>query len=271
MHTTHFVSNGELTMAYQEAGAGPAFLLVHGFTGSKLDFQDQLPWFADLRRSIACDQRGHGETSNQQPYRLDAMVDDLVGLLDVLAIDDCDLLGHSLGGMVALRAVLAYPDRFRSLILMDTAPAPLPLWDQQTRASLARLVTEQGCEALLAPSRQATPSPAQQRGIDFLGADEHWRRIGVKLEQMDPLAFCDLMAELAEHDSLVDKLGAVRCPTTVIVGEFDVPFLEPAALLAERIRDARLVTIPEADHSPQYENPEAWRMAVREHLEKTRD
>lgn len=267
MHTTHFVRNGDLNMAYQEAGAGPAFVLVHGFTGSKLDFQDQLAWFADLRRVIACDQRGHGETSNQQPYRLDAMVDDLLGLLDVLDIERCDLLGHSLGGMVALRAVLGHPDRFRSLILMDTAPAPLALWHETARDSLVQRVMEQGSQVLLEQARRTTPTPAQQRGIDFLGADEHWRRLEVKLEQLDTLAFRDLMSELSGHASVVDALDTISCPTTVLVGEHDAPFLEPATLLADRIPGARLKTIPAADHSPQYENAEAWRQAVRTHLE----
>ncbi|MEQ8858621.1 MAG: alpha/beta hydrolase [Pseudomonadales bacterium] len=269
MQTSHFVQNGETIMAFTEAGEGPALLLVHGFTGSKLDFQNQLPWFADLRRVIAYDQRGHGETSNQRPYTLPAMVDDLVGLLDVLDIQRCDLLGHSLGGMVALRAVLAHPDRFRSLILMDTAPAPLGLWTRRARRALTKLVKREGCEALLEQSRQATPSPAQQRGIDYLGSEEHWRRISVKLQQMDPVAFVELMTELSDHDSVAGRLGEIRCPATVIVGEHDAPFLAPSAVLAEGIDGARLMTIEGADHAPQYENADVWRQAVREHLQRT--
>lgn len=271
MQTIHFVRNGDLTVAYQEAGDGAPFVLVHGFTGSKLDFQDQLPWFADQRRVIAYDQRGHGETSNQQPYTFDAMVDDLIGLLDVLDLERCDLLGHSLGGMIALRAVLAQPARFRSLVLMDTAPAPSALWSEDTRRELAALVSREGCEALLTRFREVAPTPAQQRGIDYLGADEHWRRLGVKLQQLDELAFTELMTELSGHASVADRLADIACPTTVIVGEHDRPFLEPARLLAERIPDARLITIEGADHSPQYENAQAWRRAVSEHLARGAD
>jgi pimeloyl-ACP methyl ester carboxylesterase len=270
MYTTHFVGNGPVTTAYQETGSGHPFVLVHGYTGSKLDFHDQLEAFADLRRVIAYDQRGHGETSNHQPYDFDVLVDDLLRLLDVLEIDRCDLLGHSLWGMVAMRAVLAAPQRFDSLILMDTAAGSLPPMPAELRARLNTLVSEEGCAALLPRMRELQATPAQQRGIDYLGEDEHWRRIAVKLEQMDPLAFTELGPLLRDQPPLLDRLDGIACPTTVIVGEHDTAFVEPSAVLAERLLRGRLVTIPDAAHCAQYENADAWRGAVREHLERHR-
>ena len=266
MHITHFVRNGPLTTGYQEVGSGHPFVLVHGYTGSKLDFQDQLEWFADLRRVIAYDQRGHGESSNQQPYDYDVLVEDLLRLLDVLAIDRCDLLGHSLGGMVAMRAVLAAPERFSSLILMDTAADSLPAMPERVREKLDALVAEHGCAALLDRARDSQPTPAQQRGIDYLGEAEHWRRLSVKLQQMDPVAFRELGPLLRHQPPLLDRVQAIACPATVLVGEHDTAFLEPSADIAARLPRARLVTIPHAAHSPQYENADAWRAAVREHL-----
>jgi 2-succinyl-6-hydroxy-2,4-cyclohexadiene-1-carboxylate synthase len=267
MYTTHFVANGPLFTAYHQAGNGHPLLLVHGYTGSKLDFHDQLEWFADLRRVIAYDQRGHGESSNHQPYNFDVLVQDLMGVLDTLEIERCDLLGHSLGGMVAMRAVLAAPQRFSSLILMDTAAESLPAMPDHVRERLDAQVSEQGCAALLPRMREAQPSAAQQRGIDFLGEEEHWRRIEVKLEQMDPLAFSQLGPLLREQPPLLDRVSGIECPTTVIVGEHDTAFVEPSAVLAQRLPRARLVTIPDAAHCPQYENAEAWQQAVRKHLE----
>lgn len=265
--TTHFVQNGDLTSAYHEVGEGHPFVLVHGYTGSKLDFQDQLPGFADQRRTLAYDQRGHGESTNQLPYRLDVLADDLVTLLDALHIERCDLLGHSLGGMVALRAVLAHPERFTSLVLMDTAAAPLEGMPAAARAAIHAQVAEQGCAALLEAMRAMPVARGQQAGIDLLGAEEHWRRIEVKLDQMDRDAFAGLGAELAEYAPLTDDLPQIRCPTTVIVGEHDRPFLEPARALAKGIPGARLEIIPGAAHCPQYENAVAWRRAVRTHLD----
>lgn len=267
MRTTHFLSNKDIQTAYNASGTGAPFVLVHGFTGSKLDFTDELDTFADLRHTIAYDQRGHGESSNRGPYNLDTLATDLINLLDRLDLDTCDLLGHSLGGMVALRAALAHPQRFRSLVLMDTTPEPVKLFPYLVRRKMNRLVEKQGCEALFDSMRGLPPTPAAARGIDRLGSAEHWQRIYTKLSQMDPDAFKDLGADLGRGPAITDRLSEIGCPTTVIVGEDDTPFLSAAEILANGIQGARLVKIPHAGHSPQYENTEAWRVVLRTHLE----
>jgi len=266
MRTNHFIGNGELQTAYHEVSEGEPFVLVHGFTGSKLDFHDQLEWFEDLRKVIAYDQRGHGESSNLEPYSFGQLVADLIGFLDRMGVQCCDLLGHSLGGMVAMRAVLDHPDRFRSLILMDTAAEPMPVVPDKVRQQLNELVTAQGCEALLKMMQGQPPSPAQQRGVDYLGESEHWRRIRVKLAQLDPQAFVVLGEELRSYPALTDQLCNIACPTTVVVGEKDTPFVERSKKLAAAIPGAQLVSIPHAGHCPQYENADTWRDAIRNHL-----
>lgn len=266
MLTSHLIDNGDLQSAYAEIGSGFPFLFVHGFTGSKLDFQDQLEWFEDARRVIALDQRGHGESSNHRPYELDQMVIDLIGFLNALDIETCDLLGHSMGGMVALRAVLQHPDRFRSLILMDTTPLPVKLMDEDAWRTLTDLITKDGCQAMIKSMRGQSITPAVRRSIDYLGETEHWRRIRVKLTQMDPAAFVDLGGAMEHQESLVGLLSEIDCPTTVIVGKQDKPFVKPSRLMANKIPNAILQIIPKAAHSPQYENPEVWKHAVRQHL-----
>ncbi|NBC22564.1 MAG: alpha/beta fold hydrolase [Gammaproteobacteria bacterium] len=257
---------GDIDIASQVAGQGFPLVLVHGFTGSKLDFQDHLPALTTNRQVIAYDQRGHGSSTNAGPYAFDVLVADLVKLLDALGMRRCDLLGHSLGGTVAMRAVLAHPDRFRSLVLMDTASEPLRLWSWLARRQLRRRVRRHGCSTLLEDARTVPPTPAQQRGIDFVGEDEYWRRRAWALDNMDARAFCELMDELQRHRPFTSRLSGLRCPVTVLVGECDLPFRAPSARMAEAIPGARLVTIPDAEHSPQLENAAAWRGAVIEHL-----
>jgi pimeloyl-ACP methyl ester carboxylesterase len=266
LRTTHFIANGEIQTAYQEAGQGKAFVLIHGFTGSKLDFLDELDRLEDLGRVIAYDQRGHGESSNLAPYSFSKLVTDLIGFLDQIGVEQCDLLGHSLGGMVAIRAVLQHPHRFRSLILMDTAAEPLEDTAENSLELINSVVKEQGCAALLKMMRAQPASAAAQRGIDHLGEAEHWRRIRVKLNQMDSEAFLELSAELRNYAGLTDQLPRIACPTTVVVGQRDIPFIASSKSLATEIPEARLVSIPLAGHCPQYENADAWRDAVRAHL-----
>ncbi len=266
MLTVNFVANGQIQTAYQDLGEGEPFVLVHGFTGSKLDFQNQIPWFAGANRVIAYDQRGHGETSNTGPYNLYTLTSDLINLLDTLSIDRCHVLGHSLGGMVVLRALLAHHDRFVSAILMGTSPYAPGLMPGHVRSRLNDIVQEHGCAALLDYMQGQPQSEAIRRGIDYLGEMEHWRRIRVKLEQMDPQAFIDLGAVLADHPSILPSLRQIQVPTTVLVGANDVPFVPPSKEMAAAISNARLAVIGDAGHSPQYENASAWRDVVEAHL-----
>ncbi|HTO59471.1 MAG TPA: alpha/beta hydrolase, partial [Pseudomonadales bacterium] len=141
MLTTHTVANGDIVTAYHDEGRGAPLLLLHGFTGSKLDFHDQIAWFSDRYRVLAPDQRGHGESTNvgrEDGYSMDILVGDLAGFLDALDVERVHLLGHSMGGMVAMRFALKHPKRLKSLILMDTAAEPLTIFPPAIREQLAK-------------------------------------------------------------------------------------------------------------------------------------
>lgn len=269
----HAVSNGDIETVFYDEGEGPPFVLVHGFTGSRIDFHDQVPWFSDQYRVLVPDQRGHGESTRAarpEGYSLNRLADDLAGFLDALALGSVHLLGHSMGGMVALRFALRHPERLRSLILMDTAAEALRMFPRDLRAQLAADVRAHGCGKRIDAMRAMPVTPAIQRGIDFLGADEHWRRLQLKLEQMDPEAWVALADEIMEQPSILDDLAGLAVPTTVIVGAHDLPFLEPSARMAAAIPGARHHVMPLAAHSPQYEDPETWRLAVSAHLARAR-
>jgi 2-succinyl-6-hydroxy-2,4-cyclohexadiene-1-carboxylate synthase len=267
-----------IEMELEEAGAGErAFVLVHGFTGSRDDFREQLPGLARLGRTIALDQRGHGGTSNpgrSEGYTLDGLVADLEAAFRALGLARADLLGHSLGGMVALRFALAHPERVASLVLMDTSPRPMALpIPEPARAALGALVRSQGVAALLPGMRQRPPDllpPSARRNIEEMGEEAFWERVRRKLEAMDPVAWESLLRVLGEHTPASDRLAEIRCPALVMVGAEDLPFLEPADELARGIPGAERVTIPDAAHSPQLENPAAWSAAIRAHLERIR-
>ena len=103
-----------------------------------------------------------------------------------------------------------------------------------------------------------------------MGPDRYWERIRMKIEAMDPEAMHALAAVLADHPAASDRLAEIRCPTAVVVGEQDRPFLEPSQEMADAIPDATLHVIPDAAHSPQLENTPAWLAAIRAHLERAR-
>ena len=274
MHTVHRIENAgadlrqPIDTAYHLAGSGEPLVLIHGYTGSKMDFHDQLDALAETHQVIAYDQRGHGDSSNAGPYDFNTAVADLFGLLDALGIERAHVLGHSMGGMVLARAMLTEQaqSRFASAILMDTSAEPLKVHDEKTRAQLAELINKDGCQALLPGMRDAPQGPGIAREIAQLGEAEFWHRIGTKLGQMDPAAFIGFSRQISDEPGVLKALKSVQIPTTVLVGRDDKPFIRPSKRLAKHLPQAELVTLDDAAHSPQYETPQAWLHAITAHL-----
>jgi 2-succinyl-6-hydroxy-2,4-cyclohexadiene-1-carboxylate synthase len=254
----------------EEAGRGDRpFVLLHGFTGSRDDFREQIPRLGALGRTVAIDQRGHGGSTNTgEPgdYRLDELVADLEAALTALAAPACDLLGHSMGGMVALRFALAHPERVRSLVLMDTIARPIRFLPPAVVEGGRAVIEARGMQGLfeLARSPKIPRPEAFLRFARTFGEERFWERVRAKLVAMDPAAW--LAFGSTHFDGVHDRLGEIRCPTLVMVGEQDTVFLAPADELAAGIPGARRLTIAGAAHSPQHENADAWFEAVRAHL-----
>ncbi len=270
---------GDLAIALDEAGTGSrALVLVHGFTGHRQDFAEHLPALGELGWTVAPDLRGHGESTNtgrEEDYRLERLAGDLLRLLDALGAERFDLLGHSMGGMVALRLALARPERVASLILMDTAPGPLRDLPLETFRLAWRVAREAGMESLqrMAQARAAedpTRTAADRRLERERGPAWYWARHRRRFLAMDPVAYAELGREIVEQESLVPRLPEIRCPSLVLVGEEDRSFVEPARVMAAALPDAALVVIPGAGHQPQFEAPSAWFAAVRDHLRRVR-
>jgi len=119
-------SNG-IEMAYQAWGATVArpMVLLHALGESAADWDDVAPVFAEDWQVYAPDLRGHGRSDWPGEYSLELMCADVAGLLDALALGRVDLIGHSMGGAVALLLAEQHPQRIGRLVLEDVmAPRP---------------------------------------------------------------------------------------------------------------------------------------------------
>jgi pimeloyl-ACP methyl ester carboxylesterase len=177
--------------------------------------------------------------------------------------------------MVCLRFALAHPERVASLVLMDTAPGPVGGASRQLLELGAKIALEQGMAKLFTALRaRASQDPArpaaERRAEEQMGAERYWERVRAKIEAMDPEAFATLGRQLTDHEGVEDRLGEIRCPTTVLVGSEDTEFLAPARRFEAGIRGAKRIEIPDAAHSPQIENTELWLAAIRDHLARAR-
>ncbi len=250
------------------APAGTTLVLCHGYTGSSHDFALQVEPLAQTRRVIALDQRGHGlstKTADQASYTIAQLTADLIGFIEAVADGPVDLLGHSMGGRVALGVVVDRPDLIRSLIPMDTSAWSFLQEDEKVRVLIANFM-----EAF-DPSRGMPSSFGLTGPEDALieaSTPAEWRaRKDELFAGLDAYAVKGLGLELFQGvESLRPQLPGITCPVTVIAGSRDHPLIDQAPELAAEVARGDLAVIEGAFHSPQLTHPELWREAVETHL-----
>jgi pimeloyl-ACP methyl ester carboxylesterase len=121
------VDTNGITLAYRVAGdpADPPMVLLHGLGDDERDWGAVLPALAAHHRVYALDLRGHGRSSHPGRYSFEAMRDDVRGFLETVVVERCVVVGHSMGGTVAILLAETAPQLFTHLILEDvTAPRP---------------------------------------------------------------------------------------------------------------------------------------------------
>lgn len=260
--TVEVAAGVEQAWAAHGDGDLPVLVLVHGFTGSAADWAGVVDALAEVRRVVTVEHRGHGASTNTgdaSTYTFARLEADLAATLDALGLDRFDLLGHSMGGVVSMRYALAHPERLRSLVLMDTAAKADPVANPNDwfRSGIERIRRTGDLVEMLGSFVGALPEDVAARMTAAWGA-------------MDPVAFVALGDELlAYDDGLLARLAGLAVPTTVLVGEHDTGLRGGSDDLAATIPDARLVVIPDAAHSPQFEHRSAWLDAVCTHLSDT--
>jgi pimeloyl-ACP methyl ester carboxylesterase len=214
---------------------------------------------------VTFDHRGHGESDSPpdaSDYTLDRMAADTLAVADAVGADGFVLLGHSMGGMVARRVVLGAPERVDALVLMDTSPGPVPGIDGEILEMGAVIALNEGMDELkrIMDEFQPMDTPAYQRTLierpgyqEF--ADKKWFTLSAVM-------WATMAREIRDQPDQLAELAVVRCPTLVIVGEQDEPFLGVSQETVDTIPGAEIVVIEHAGHSPQFENPAAWYAAL---------
>lgn len=252
----------ERAATYNEAGDGPGapLLLVHGFTGSKEDFDPVLEALATDRRVIAVDLPGHGGsegTDDEAAYGLSATGAWILRFADAAGLGDFHLLGHSMGGLAVQRTAASASQRLRSLVLMSTGLGALREEAGDYIVRMAVAARDEGMEAaweegLRRPAREVVvPDPARQ---------EFSRR---RFFALRPAAIVGGARNLIGAAPLGAFLYGIDIPVLVVTGEHDDAWtLSEQTLLARTVAGARHVVVPDAVHSPQLENPDYWLKAV---------
>jgi pimeloyl-ACP methyl ester carboxylesterase len=265
---TRRIDIGDVTLEIAEAGdGGRPLLLVHGFGGAKEDFVPYLDLLAALGwHAVAPDLRGHGASDqpvDEAAYSLDIFTADLIALADALGWSRFALLGHSMGGMVVQVLALAHGDRLERLILMDTSHG-VPEGVDSDIVELGQAVVRDGGMALLVSASKEIEdplaSPAYQRLVRDRPGYGLWS--DSKTLAASPAMWLSMSGQLVSQADRIDDLASLDLPVLVLVGELDTPFLAQSERMAKVIPEARLVVLPNGGHSPQFEAPDDWWLAL---------
>ena len=150
------------TLAVRRYGQGAPLVLLHGMFGASANWHSIAVRLAGNFAVLAVDLRNHGASPHVSAMDYPAMADDVARLLDELGLTDAHVLGHSMGGKVAMALALRSPQRVRRLIVVDIAPVAYadrftPLIDAVLRLDLATVATRADADRQLARDIASAP------------------------------------------------------------------------------------------------------------------
>ena len=254
-------ANG-ITLAVTEyegpAGDGPPLVLIHGIGSRSVSWWPVIDALAARFRLYALDLRGHG--ASEKPdlgYLLPDYGADLAGVLDALGLDRPLILGHSLGGLVALNWAVDHPTGAAAIALEDTA----------LRSQPEILQAFDGWLALNAMTVEEAAAYFQREHPEWPAED--CRRRAESITSTARGVFEELRADAAENIAAGrDRLGplaAIRSPVLLVHGDPEAGSMvvpADAARLAATLPNARLARVPGAGHGIHRDNTDAFLAAV---------
>jgi pimeloyl-ACP methyl ester carboxylesterase len=263
---TEFLQANGQSYAYRRFGNGPGLplLFLQHFTGT-LDNWDPavIDSLAAGREVILFDNAGVGRSTGKVPVTIAEMARHALAFLDGLGLETCDIVGYSLGGMVALQMVQDRPSIVRRMVLVGTAPRGGEDIMHLEKPSLAKRIQDpanRGYDVL--KKIFFTSSPASQAaGEAFIS------RLSQRKDDLDPPAGPQVagaqMAAFREWEqfqgSRFNELKTIRHPTLVVngVGDEMIP-VSNSYRLSENLQNAVLLTYPDAGHGSLFQYPESF-------------
>ena len=262
----------DITLHYLDWGPAdaPPVVLLHGITGHARVWDHLATRLVPGRRVLALDQRGHGDSdpAPDDDYRVGTMADDVAAFVGSLRIDRFALLGHSMGGRIAIKYAADHAARLERLVIVDIGPdinlAGLERVRDMMAQSPERIESEDRAVEYI---RRANPL----QDLDML---RERVRHGLKRLPDGELTWKyakglrDMMRE-GRRDAvdLWEPLPRIPCPTLVVRGaESDILSAEVAKKMAERLPDGRVVEIAGAGHTVPADRPEEFVRQIRAFL-----
>lgn len=268
---TQFIEAGQNRYAYRRFGnsTGTPIVLLQHFTGG-LDHWD--PAFTDGlardREIILVDNAGVGASSGETPSTIEGMADCVVEFVDALKLGTFDLLGFSMGGMVAQAFAKKNAERVRRLVLVGTSPRggdPSPYIAEVSQRARGNAGLDDMAWLFFGQSDAGRAAAAR-----------YWERRHARTEDVDaPSGMPTIMAQVAAgrdwlepHGERFADLAAITMPTLVANGHLDVMLNTTNSFhLQQHLPNAQLIIYPDSGHAPHFQYPELFLAHLRLFLE----
>jgi pimeloyl-ACP methyl ester carboxylesterase len=251
-------------IAVRDEGEGEALLLIHGMAGSSQTWRGILPLLAKKYRVIAPDLLGHGQSSKPRTdYSLGAFAVGLRDLLDELEVESATVVGHSLGGGIAMQFVYQHPDYCSRLVLISSGGLGPEV------GIILRLLAAPGAELIMpviAPSPVLHVGNSVRSWLSSLGlrsprGAEIWNAYSSFSDRQTRDAFLRTLRSVVDYrGQSVSALNRLNLrdglPALAIWGEQDTIIPVGHAYSALEARpDCRLEVLPDVGHFAQVEAP----------------
>lgn len=251
------VSGTELNYEVSGKEGAPWLVFSHSLASNVRMWDPTVAAFKDRYRILNYDMRGHGASAAPQgPYTLDMLADDVLGLMKELKIDRCKYVGLSIGGMIGQMLALRQTGKFEKMVLADTGhsqpPEAIKQWEDRIK-----IATSQGMKALVPGTmeRWFTPAfretPQAKKIADIIAAT--------------PVAGYVGCGQAIMKLNTTARLKEIKVPVLAITGEAD-PSAGGTKYIGENVPGAKFVSIAQAAHIANVEQPEKFNQALREFL-----
>lgn len=236
-------------------------VFIHGWAASQKFWQYQAAHFAAHFRTVTYDLRGHANSEKPlKGYLIPDHVHDLARLIGQLHLSTPILVGHSLGGMIALQYALDHPNAVRALVLVGTSPHPFPSrWQRAQMTFLGWMIRLSRARAAKMTKDQLFAPGVDAKLVDWVNTESLRTPTRVVLACM----------KATKQFNVVDRLGEIAAPTFLMRGEYDT--VTSPTLLKRMIRfmpHAASVNLEGAGHNCMLEQPRRFNAALDAFLQK---
>jgi len=251
-----------MDLNYEEYGGGVPVIIMHGLFGSLANWRGVGRALSDTYRVINVDLRNHGHSPHGPGLSYTDMADDILRLMDKLGIERARLMGHSLGGKLAMVLADRDPERITRLVVVDIAPKRYPPWHQDVfnalhAVDLETLDSRATARHIMAEhifDSEVRAFLAANLEFDRAEGRWHWRFDLEELTRAYP------------ETSEMPKLNGFYCGPAMFIRGAQSAYIESSdrSIIQRDFPGSCIVTLPQAKHWPHIEDPKGFLTAVRD-------